>query len=363
MRNEQRARRNFIGRIQQYMEKAVHEAKVNLSWLNPNPQYVDAMNSFIAGDSVAVQRGKANLFWDSLQKFMPPVIYFGLINSLAQTRAEADLLRACPTSTRGRRCGTSAWSIPTIVDRSISNYGKRMLDRACRAITRGKRLWTFATRCCATAGMDVLKMWVTVTRIEFPARAQAICFRTASYLPLACKARARRTRRRLRARHSGECCHHRGSAVELHADERQRRATAWARSGATPNWHCRQRRLAGGSATSSPVRVSMWASQSYAAKSSPTFPSLCSLWDDGDLHTGFAIGNFDQLRHFLRELWRKRSRLQSPGPASVGLAGNIHSRVAVQSQHILNRNNARLATEVSAARMNAQFTPSSPMPR
>ena len=37
----------FVGRIQQYMEKAIHEAKVNLSWLNPNPEYVEAINAFI----------------------------------------------------------------------------------------------------------------------------------------------------------------------------------------------------------------------------------------------------------------------------------------------------------------------------
>ena len=38
-REEQR--QEFVGRMQQYMEKAVHEAKVNVSWLNPNPEYVD----------------------------------------------------------------------------------------------------------------------------------------------------------------------------------------------------------------------------------------------------------------------------------------------------------------------------------
>ena len=41
-------RREFIGRIQQYMEKAAHEAKVNLSWLNQNPEYVEALKEFVA---------------------------------------------------------------------------------------------------------------------------------------------------------------------------------------------------------------------------------------------------------------------------------------------------------------------------
>ena len=76
---------DFFGRIQQYMEKALHEAKVNLSWLNPNPEYVDAMNSFLAATLSPTWRGKPNMFWDSLEKFARPIIYFGFINSLSQT--------------------------------------------------------------------------------------------------------------------------------------------------------------------------------------------------------------------------------------------------------------------------------------
>ena len=39
---------DYIARIQQYMTKALHEAKVNLSWINPNPEYTGAVNEFIA---------------------------------------------------------------------------------------------------------------------------------------------------------------------------------------------------------------------------------------------------------------------------------------------------------------------------
>ena len=51
----------------------MHEAKVNLSWLNPNPEYVAGMNCFLERNSVASVRDKTNLFWDTMQKFMPPV--------------------------------------------------------------------------------------------------------------------------------------------------------------------------------------------------------------------------------------------------------------------------------------------------
>ncbi|MFZ0704566.1 MAG: malto-oligosyltrehalose synthase [Candidatus Korobacteraceae bacterium] len=75
----------FTTRIQQYMDKAAHEAKVNLSWLNPNPEYVDALKQFVARILSPSRRGKPNQFYLSLEKFMPAVKYFGAINSLTQT--------------------------------------------------------------------------------------------------------------------------------------------------------------------------------------------------------------------------------------------------------------------------------------
>jgi (1->4)-alpha-D-glucan 1-alpha-D-glucosylmutase len=75
----------FVQRMQQYMEKAIHEAKVNVSWINQNPDYIEAVNRFIARILSPTLRGRPSYFWQSLQKFLPPVIYFGAINSLTQT--------------------------------------------------------------------------------------------------------------------------------------------------------------------------------------------------------------------------------------------------------------------------------------
>ncbi len=38
----------YIARIQEYMEKAVHEGKINLSWINPNQEYSEALRRFVA---------------------------------------------------------------------------------------------------------------------------------------------------------------------------------------------------------------------------------------------------------------------------------------------------------------------------
>lgn len=76
---------HFIERIQQYMFKAVHEAKVNLSWVNSNAEYVRALEQFIARIFSAEAARRANSFWKQFTRFLSPVCYFGAINSLAQT--------------------------------------------------------------------------------------------------------------------------------------------------------------------------------------------------------------------------------------------------------------------------------------
>ena len=77
-------REDYTRRIQQYMFKAVHEAKVNLSWIHPDPEYSDALQGFIARILAAPPRGRHNQFLDALEKFASSVAFFGAMNSLAQ---------------------------------------------------------------------------------------------------------------------------------------------------------------------------------------------------------------------------------------------------------------------------------------
>ncbi len=78
------ARKAFTERIQQYMVKCLHEAKVNLSWINPDQEYVDAVSGFIADILTPASETRAGIFLNSLQTFIQPVKYFGAINALAQ---------------------------------------------------------------------------------------------------------------------------------------------------------------------------------------------------------------------------------------------------------------------------------------
>jgi (1->4)-alpha-D-glucan 1-alpha-D-glucosylmutase len=77
-------RRQYVARIQQYMGKAVHEAKVNLSWINPDPAYVEALQQFVDRILTPGTTRRPNAFLEQLQAFMRPVAFFGAMNSLAQ---------------------------------------------------------------------------------------------------------------------------------------------------------------------------------------------------------------------------------------------------------------------------------------
>jgi (1->4)-alpha-D-glucan 1-alpha-D-glucosylmutase len=79
------SRAHYIHRIQEYMTKAVHEAKVNLSWINPDSEYVDALCRFIDRILTPGTDLRPNTFLRLLETLVPRVAYYGSLNSLSQT--------------------------------------------------------------------------------------------------------------------------------------------------------------------------------------------------------------------------------------------------------------------------------------
>jgi len=67
-------------RIEAYMLKAVREAKVHTSWINPNAEYEEAVTAFVR----ALLAPGRNLFLDQFRPFQQRVAGFGMSNSLAQ---------------------------------------------------------------------------------------------------------------------------------------------------------------------------------------------------------------------------------------------------------------------------------------
>jgi (1->4)-alpha-D-glucan 1-alpha-D-glucosylmutase len=77
-------REDYVERIKQYASKALSEAKVNLSWINPDPDYMKAVHTFITTILMSGSRGKESSFVTSLNALLPQLQLFGALNSLAQ---------------------------------------------------------------------------------------------------------------------------------------------------------------------------------------------------------------------------------------------------------------------------------------
>ena len=80
----------FVARIQRFMEKALREAKVHMSWINPSPEYDAAVGGFIAR---LLDRAQPNEFLDDFLPFQARVSEIGIR----------------PAMISARRCGCSGW--------------------------------------------------------------------------------------------------------------------------------------------------------------------------------------------------------------------------------------------------------------
>ncbi|KAB8143570.1 malto-oligosyltrehalose synthase [Chloroflexia bacterium SDU3-3] len=76
---DEAALRAYTARIKAYMVKAIREAKVNTSWLNPNSEYDDAVQAFVEA-TLADRR-----FMAQIRELHQLVAHFGIYNSLSQT--------------------------------------------------------------------------------------------------------------------------------------------------------------------------------------------------------------------------------------------------------------------------------------
>ncbi|MGB7555201.1 MAG: malto-oligosyltrehalose synthase [Candidatus Korobacteraceae bacterium] len=174
-------RLTFVRRVQQYMEKAIHEAKINVSWLSPNPEYVAGLHTFIEAILAPTYRGKTNLFWDSMQKFLPAVQFFGTINSLTQT-----LLKITSPGVPDIYQGQELWDF-SLVDpdnRRPVNFDLR--ERALEQLTACLETGDLSGLCQQLLHNyhdGRIKLWVTMRALNLR-REHPDLFRAGKYLPL-----------------------------------------------------------------------------------------------------------------------------------------------------------------------------------
>ncbi|MDM7914804.1 MAG: malto-oligosyltrehalose synthase, partial [Candidatus Eisenbacteria bacterium] len=97
----------FRERIIQYMQKAIKEAKVHTSWINPNAEYEQATTKFV---TAMLRRETGERFLSEIVPFARKISWFGMYNALSQT-----LLKALSPGVPDFYQGSVVWDF-TLVD-------------------------------------------------------------------------------------------------------------------------------------------------------------------------------------------------------------------------------------------------------
>jgi (1->4)-alpha-D-glucan 1-alpha-D-glucosylmutase len=114
----------FVQRIEDYMIKALREAKVNTSWINPNSRYETAVQDFVRK---VLRPGHASRFLADFAPFQKTVSHYGMFNSLSQT-----LLKICSPGVPDFYQGTELWDF-SLVDpdnRRTVDFARRLEIRS-----------------------------------------------------------------------------------------------------------------------------------------------------------------------------------------------------------------------------------------
>jgi len=173
--------KKFVPRIQHYMQKAVHEAKVHTSWINPNAEYDSAVMAFVAA---VLDEAKNARFLQDFRVFQRRLHHGGLFTSLAQT-----LLKLTSPGVADIYQGTEIWDF-SLVDpdnRRPVDYGLRqrmLVELKERLALMEGALPAFARDLTVAKDDGRIKLYVTYRALHCR-RDHPGLFAQGEYLPVA----------------------------------------------------------------------------------------------------------------------------------------------------------------------------------
>jgi len=170
---------DFVKRIEQYMLKAVREAKQHTSWANTNLEYEEALSRFTRA---ILERSDKNLFFRDFEEFQRRIRSIGMFNSLSQS-----LLKMTAPGVPDIYQGNEFWQF-TLVDpdnRRPVDYGerKRLLDELQRGMHSEKTAPQRLSESLANPEDGRLKMYLTSKTLNLR-REESMLFQRGSYIPL-----------------------------------------------------------------------------------------------------------------------------------------------------------------------------------
>ena len=171
--------RTFCERIQGYMDKALREAKVHTSWLNPNQPYDAAVHKFI---EAILDRTRPNPFLDDLCSFHHKVAAYGLYNSLSQV-----LCKITAPGVPDFYQGTELWDF-SLVDpdnRRLVDYEHRMgvLEDVQQLIAQTEDRPAAVRELVTSPADGRIKLYLMMTALRYR-RDHAQLFLDGDYVPL-----------------------------------------------------------------------------------------------------------------------------------------------------------------------------------
>ncbi|HVF42230.1 MAG TPA: malto-oligosyltrehalose synthase [Pyrinomonadaceae bacterium] len=176
-------RSEYTSRLQDYMEKAVKEAKLHTSWINPNESYQRAVREFVGN---VLDPARSEAFVKDLSEFVRLPTRAGMLNSLSQT-----LLKTAAPGVPDFYQGTELWAF-TLVDpdnrRQVDYERRRALLASLRDAGGGGDATEFVRSLLEKPEDGRVKMYVTSRALNFR-RERAGLFSRGEYTPLAARGR------------------------------------------------------------------------------------------------------------------------------------------------------------------------------
>ncbi len=174
---EREAWDEFIGRIRQFMGKAMKEAKANTSWTNPSEDWEGAVERYIA---TVLDRQASAEFVEDFERFHAPLAVAGMHNALAQL-----VLKACSPGVPDFYQGTELWDL-SLVDpdnrRPVDFSARRERLAELKRRSSGDRL-ALSAELLDHWRDGRIKLYVTFQALNLRRR-QAALFQAGEYVPL-----------------------------------------------------------------------------------------------------------------------------------------------------------------------------------
>ena len=170
-------RPRFVARVQEYMMKALKEAKLHTSWISQNEAYERAVREFVAA---ILEPGQGNLFLADFTDFQQTTARAGMFNSLSQV-----LLKIASPGVPDFYQGTELWSL-TLVDpdnRHPVDYDARRALLASLRTADDEGRAALVDELMRSPEDGRVKMYVTSRALEFR-KARRELFEAGDYAPL-----------------------------------------------------------------------------------------------------------------------------------------------------------------------------------